>query len=81
MLDLRLRRYFIESDVTVASYNRGMLGHTNRLGDNVEFKLDFKEAKFAIVGEWDNAQTLLDRPLQKTVTQYYLGVETHYAPF
>ncbi len=81
VLDIRYRRYFVESDVTVASYNRAMFGHSNRIGDNVQVRLDFKDAKFAIVGEWDGAQTLIDRPLQKSMTQYYIGVETHYAPF
>ncbi|MGE0526675.1 MAG: hypothetical protein AB7P49_06395 [Bdellovibrionales bacterium] len=80
-LDLRYRSYFVESDATVANYNRAMLGHTNRIGDNIEARLDFKEQKFAIVGEWVNARTLRESSTQKTLTSYYIGVETHYAPF
>ncbi|NJL24153.1 MAG: hypothetical protein HC902_02545 [Calothrix sp. SM1_5_4] len=79
--DLRYRRYFTESDATVALYNRGMYGNTNREGDNIEFKVNFRDQKFSVVGEWVNAVALFNNGTQKTMTSYYLGVETHYAPF
>lgn len=79
--EIRYRRYFAEKDATVAIYSRSFLGNTNRMGDNVEFKLDFRDLKFAVVGEWVNAQPIRDNDLQLTMTAFYLGVETHYAPF
>jgi hypothetical protein len=80
-LEIRYRSYFIESDATVGAYNRSLLGNTNRMGDDIEFKLDFKDHKFALVGEWLNARTIRDNATQKTMTVYYIGVETSYAPF
>lgn len=79
--EIRYRNYFIESDATIGTYNRSLLGNTNRMGDDIEFKLDFKDRKFAIVGEWINARTIRDNPTQKTMTVYYIGLETPYAPF
>ena len=80
-LELRYRRYFVESDATVASYNFYRLGNTNRIGDNFELKLDFRKQKFSIVGDWYNARTINNNPNQFTMNAIYLGVETHYAPF
>jgi len=80
-LDIRYRRFFIEKDATVAYYMTSFIGNTNRMGDDVEFKLDFRDQKFAVVGEWANAETIRDNPLQQTITSVYLGVETHYVPF
>lgn len=80
-LELRYRNYFIESDATVGLYNRSLLGNTNRMGDDIEIKLDFKDRKFALVGEWLNARPIRDNATQKTMTVYYFGVETPYAPF
>jgi hypothetical protein len=80
-LDLRYRRYFIESDATVGLYNYARLGNNNRIGDNIEFKLDFKRLKFAVVGDWYNARTINDNPNQFTMNAVYVGVETHYARF
>lgn len=80
-LEIHYRNYFIESDATIGIYNRSLLGNTNRMGDDIEFKLDFKDRKFAIVGEWINARTIRDNSTQKTMTVYYLGLETPYAPF
>ncbi len=81
VLDLRYRRFFIEKDATVAAYMTSFIGNTNRMGDDVEFKLNFRDKKFAIVGEWANAVPIRDNLIQQTVTSIYLGVETHYAPF
>ena len=79
--EIRYRRYFSEKDSTVAIYSRSFLGNNNRMGDNIEFKFDFRDLKFAVVGEWVNAQPIRDNDLQLTMTAFYLGVETHYAPF
>lgn len=81
VLDLRYRRYFIERDTTVARYVSSSFGNTNRMGDNVEFKLDFNKYKFAVIGEWLNAIPMRDDAVQNTMTMFKLGVESHYAPF
>ncbi len=80
-IEIRYRQYFIESDATVGVYNRSFMGNTNRMGENIEFKIDFKDRKFALVGEWINARVIRDNATQKTMTVYYFGVETPYAPF
>lgn len=80
-LDVRYRRFFIEKDASVAFYMSSFLGNTNRMGDDVEFRLDFKAQKFAIIGEWANAVPIRDNALQHTMTAIFLGVETHYDRF
>ncbi len=77
----RRRDIHLEKDTTVAVYTRSMLGNTNRMGDNVEFRLDFRDMKFAVLGEWVNATPMRDNEIQKTMTSVYVGVETNYAPF
>lgn len=80
-LDIRYRRYFIEKDASVAVYTPTAFGHTNRIGDNIEARLDLPDLGFAVRGAWTNALPLRDNDVQMTMTFLYLGVETNYAPF
>jgi len=80
-LDLRYFHFFLESDATVARYAPKSLGYTNRIGDGIEARLDLTKYKFAIVGDWVNARTLRSSTSQQTLTDFKIGVETHYAPF
>jgi hypothetical protein len=81
VLDVRYRRFFSERDSTVSYYMTSFLGNTNRVGDEVEAKFDFRDYGFALVGKWANALTIRDSKFQETITSFELGVETHYAPF
>lgn len=80
-IDVRYRRYFIESDATVAVYSSSHLGNTNRDGDNIDFRIDFKRLKFALIGDWYNARTINASTSQYTMNSYYLGLETNYVSF
>jgi len=81
-LDIRYRSYFIESDATVAAYNRSRWGNTNRIGDNLEFKLHFEDKKFSLYGEMFKAKPINTADVQqRDMEQYYFGVETDYASF
>lgn len=80
-LELRYYNYFAESDSTVARYSRGTIGNTNRVGDILEAEFYFKKQGFKVKGQYVNARTLANTPNQQTLIQYYLGVETDYAPF
>jgi hypothetical protein len=80
-LEIFYYNYFIESDATVAVYGRESMGYTNRIGDAIEAKYILKDKGFNIQGRWNNARTLQDKDTQKTLTGFYLGVETDYAPF
>jgi hypothetical protein len=80
-LDLRFRPYFIESDATVASYNKSKFGNTNRKGYNIEANVNFKKEGFSIFAENYNAEPINRDPNQRDLSIFYLGVETEYAPF
>lgn len=80
-VDLRYRRYFVESDATVSSYNYYRLGHTNRIGDWVKLNVDFKAQKFSVFAQWFNARTINDSSTQFTMNNIFVGVETHYVEF
>lgn len=80
-LELRYYSFFVESDATVARYLPGSLGYANRMGDRLEVALHFPQQKFRVKGSWTNALTVANRPEQQTMTDFYLGVETDYAPF
>lgn len=81
-LDVRYRSYFIESDLTVAAYGRSRFGYTNRIGENLEAKLNFKKNKFAIYAELFRADPINPRNTQqRDMTEFYIGVETDYASF
>ncbi len=75
-LDLRFRSFFVESDSTVAYYNRSRLGHTNRVGENVEVYLKFPKHKFALYGEMYNARTIARDVNQRDLQSFFFGVET-----
>ncbi len=81
VLDLRYRQYFIESDATVAKYNKSRFGNTNREGYNIEANLEFKDLGFSLFLEMYRATTIVKDPNQFDIAIYYLGVETDYAPF
>ncbi len=81
-LDLRYHSYFIESDATIAGYNKSRLGNTNRIGDHLEANLRFVDQHFSIYGEMYKAKPINDRDVeQKNMEQYYFGVETDYVSF
>lgn len=80
-LDLRYRRFFIESDATVAYYNKSRLGHTNRIGHNVEVNWHFKKNEFSIVAEAYLSEPINRDPNQRDLTVIFIGVETDYAKF
>lgn len=81
-LELRYRTYFIESDATVAAYNRSRLGNTNRIGQSAEVKLNFKDRGFSLYGEMFRAKPINGTDVQqRDLEQYYFGVETDYASF
>lgn len=80
-LDLRYRKFFIESDATVASYNKGKYGHTNRDGDSLEASLGFKKDKFRIYAQGFRATPINHSEAQRDLSIYYLGVETEDASF
>jgi hypothetical protein len=81
-LDLRYRGYFIESDATVAAYNKSRLGNTNRIGDIIEASLKFEEYHFSLYAEIYRAKPINERDTdQRKLDQYYFGVETDYASF
>ncbi len=79
--NFRYRSFFIESDATVAGYNRSRFGHTNRIGDNLEASLHFKEQKFTLFFEMFKAKPLNSDPNQKNLELYYFGVETDNVSF
>jgi hypothetical protein len=80
-MDLRYRPYFIESDATVAAYNKSKFGNTNRNGYNIEANVTFKKEGFTIFAENYNAKPINRDPNQRDLSIFYLGVETNYAPF
>jgi hypothetical protein len=80
-LELTYTNYFIESDATVAVYSPSSAGYTNRIGDALDMALHFKDQGFTVKGRWVNARTLANKDSQQTMTEFYLGVETDYAPF
>lgn len=82
-LDLRYRQFFIESEATVAIYNKSRFGHTNRMGDNLEAELRFKKLGFSLYAEGYrvNPITKTYHPNQFDMQEFYLGVETDYASF
>lgn len=80
-VDLRYRPYFIESDATVAAYNKSKFGNTNRNGYNIEANVTFKKEGFTIFAENYNAEPINRDPNQRDLSIFYLGVETEYAPF
>ena len=80
-LDVVYRNFFIEKDTTVAYYTSSFTGNTNRMGDEVEMKLDFIRYGFAVRAEWMNAVPIRSNSTQDTMTSVLLGVESHYAPF
>lgn len=81
VLDIRYRRYFIESDATVAYYNKSRMGHTNRIGHNIEATWHFKKNDFSIVAEAYFAEPINRDPNQRDLTVIFIGVETDYAKF
>lgn len=80
-VDLSYRSFFIEKDTTVAYYTSTFLGNTNRMGDDVELKIDFRKHGFAVRAEWLNVVPIRSNDTQNTMTSILLGVESHYAPF
>lgn len=80
-LDLNFRSYFIESDATVAYYNRSRLGHTNRVGENAEAVLRFPKNKFALYFEMFNARPISRDDNQRNLQAYFFGVETDNVSF
>lgn len=81
-LDFRYRSYFIESDATVAAYNKSRLGNTNRIGENIEVYLRFTDLKFALYGEMYKAKPINTADVQqRDMEQYYFGLETEYVSF
>lgn len=80
-LDLRYRNYFIESDATVASYNKSRLGHTNRIGEHFEANLHFADAGFSVYGEWYRIKPINPHYIQRDLNEFFIGVETDYASF
>jgi hypothetical protein len=81
VLDVRYRRYFIESDATVAYYNKSRYGNTNRIGDNIEVTWHSKKDQFSIVAEAYFAEPINRDPNQRDLTVFFIGVETDYARF
>ncbi len=80
-LDLRYRRYFVESDATVAYYNKSRYGNTNRIGHHLEATLKFKKEDFSIFAETYFAEPINRDPNQRDLTIFFIGVETEYAKF
>lgn len=81
-LDIRYRSYFIESDATIAAYNKSRLGNTNRIGTNLEVNLHFADYGFTLYGEMYRARPINTADVQqRDLDQYYFGVETDYASF
>lgn len=80
-LDLRVRSYFIESDSTVAYYNKSRLGHTNRVGENIEAYLRFPKQRFAVYGEMYNARPIARDVNQRDLQSLFFGVETDNVSF
>lgn len=80
-LDLRFRSYFIESDATVAAYNKSKYGNTNRNGNAIEANLHFKQHNFSVFAEGYRAQPINRSESQRDLSIYYLGVETDYEVF
>jgi hypothetical protein len=80
-LDLRYRQFFIESDATVAAYNKSSYGHTNRTGDGLEASLAFKKDHFKIYARGFRASPINVSEAQRDMSIYYLGVETDDASF
>lgn len=80
-LELRYERYFIESEATVAYYNKSRFGHTNRDGDHLEATLRFKKEEFALFAEVYNSEPINVDPNQKDLQVYFIGVESNNAAF
>lgn len=80
-LDIRIRSYFIESDSTVAYYNKSRFGHTNRVGENIEAFLRFPKQKFSIYGEMYNARPINRDVNQRDLQSFFFGVETDNVSF
>jgi hypothetical protein len=79
--ELRYMNYFIESDASVARYMPGGLGFTNRMGDAFEAEMHFRKQGFKLKGSYVNARTVANNPNQQTLSDFFLRVETDYAPF
>ncbi len=80
-VDLRYRSFFIESDATVALYNKSRFGHTNRIGDQIEASANFKDQGFSIFAQAVRARPINPSEAQRDLSIYFVGVETEYAPF
>ena len=74
--------YFIESDATIAAYNKSRLGNTNRIGHHLEASLHFVDQHFMLYAEMYQAKPINDRDVdQRNMQQFYLGLETDYVSF
>lgn len=82
-LDLSLNywKYFIESDATVSEYVSTSTAGTNRDGQEVKFLIDLKKLGFSIDARWAQAIPINADLVQKTITEYYIGLESHYVAF
>lgn len=79
--ELKYVNYFLESDVTVARYARGTLGYTNRVGQGLEARANFKKQGFSLVGHWFTGDVVAEKATQNTMSTFELWVETDYASF
>lgn len=80
-VDFRYRRYFIESDATIAYYNKSRLGNTNRIGDNFEAHVRFPKEQFGVFAEVYNSQPINYDLNQRDLNVFVIGVETDYVKF
>lgn len=74
-------REFVEPDVTISNYTSSSTVGTNRVGQEARVKFDLKKLGFAIETRWAEAQPINKNQVQKTFTEYYLGLESHYVAF
>lgn len=80
-LDMRYHSYFIESDSTVAYYNKSRFGHTNRTGDHAEINLHLLKHGFSLFMEMYNARPIARDDNQRNLQEYFFGVETDNVSF
>jgi len=69
--------FFSEADATVAKYSSSGFGNTNREGNFLEAKLDFKKYKFYLTSKYVKANELNDGPAQDDADSLSFMVESY----
>lgn len=78
-IDLKLARYYIESDVTPAYYSNWNFGRTNRIGNGAKIEWSLKNQHLVFFAEVIDATPIVPSSIQGDFKYYYFGLEAQHA--